>query len=224
MGKFSTAAMDLTMNQQLAVGRIIGFVIAVVGFGAAIWCAMASARLNAEFHQWERDRPMETAIDLSRPGQVTVPFRQTCGISHGEAICLECEIDRDPDERFQEAFTGLAAKFVIRDADGREIESRTIDVDSVHAWRDQIVLTGLAPFARGDYLATIEIESGAAALAGRPQVVYAVYQLCGMEQVPAIIWGAFGVVAGVTGLIAGACVLPGLLRHGIRRVGPSKEE
>lgn len=137
--------------QRLAVGRIVGLPIAVVAIGAAIWWAMVSARRNAEFHQWERDRPMEAVIDISQPGQVNVPFRQTCGISHGEAICLECEIDRDADERFQEAFTGLAAKVVIRDADGREIESRPINVDSVHAWSDQIILTGLAPFARGDY-------------------------------------------------------------------------
>lgn len=210
------------MNRHLAARRIIGLVIAVVGIGAAIWCAMLSARRNAEFHQWERDRPMETAIDLSQPGQVTVPFRQTCGVSHGEAICLECEIDRDADARF-EAFTGLSAKVVIRDAAGREVESRPIDVDSIHAWSDQIVLTGLAPFARGEYLATIEIESGAAALAGRPQVVYVVYQLCGLEQVPAIMWGVFGVAAGAIGVTSGVCVLPGLLRHGIRRVGPITE-
>lgn len=209
--------------QRLAVGRIVGLVLSVVAIGAAIWCAMLSARRNAEFHQWERDRPMETAIDLSQPGQVTVPFRQTCGISHGEALCLQCEIDRDADERFQKAFAGLSAKVVIRDAAGREIESRPIDVESVHVWSDQIVLAGLAPFARGDYLATIEIKSGAAALAGRPQVVYAVYQLCGMEQVPAIVWGVFGVAAGLIGVVFGVCVVPGLMRHGPWQVGASAE-
>jgi hypothetical protein len=34
------------------------------------------AELDAEFHQALDARPMETAIDLSQPGETTVPFRQ----------------------------------------------------------------------------------------------------------------------------------------------------
>ena len=54
-------------------------------------------------------------------------------------------------------------------------------------------------------------------LAGREQTIYAEYQLCGLEQLPAIIAGAFATGAGVIGVVAAVCVLPGLLRCGIWR-------
>jgi hypothetical protein len=120
--------------QRIATGRIVGLLVAVIGIGLSVWCAREAVRMNAEFHRWSDARPMETVIDVSKPGETTVPFHQTCSIPHGEALFL-----------------------------------------------------------------------------------YAKYQLCGLERMPATIAGAFAFGAGMIGLVAGVCAFPGLLRCGIWR-------
>ncbi len=203
--------------KQIATGRIVGLLIAVIGVGISIWCARDAVRMNAEFHQWLDARPMETVIDLSKPGESTVPFHQTCSISHGEALYFHCEFDDEAKQNLEELFAALSGSIVIKDPDGNEVESATINNKTVQSWDDKIMLTGFAPFRSGDYIATIRIDSGVAALTGKEQSIYAKYQLCGLEQMPAMIAGAFAFAAGMIGLVAAACVLPGLLQSGIWR-------
>ncbi len=50
--------------------------------------------------------------------------------------------------------------------------------------------------------------------------MYAAYQLCGAEALPMIEAGAFALAAGIIGVVAAVCVLPGLLRYGVRRNVP----
>lgn len=201
--------------RRLASGRIVGLLIAIIGTGISIWCARDALRMNAEFRQWFDARPMETAIDLSQPGKTTTPFHQTCSISHGEGLYLECDLGDDSNQDLEGLFKDLSANVVIEDSDGNAIESVKINNGTVRYWEGLIMLTGFAPFSKGDYVATIRIHTGAAALADKQQTVYAKYQLCGLEQMPAMISGAFAFGAGIIGLVAMVCVLPGLLRRGI---------
>lgn len=203
--------------RRLATGRIIGLLIAIAGTGVAIWCAYDALQLNAEFNQWLVARPMETPIDLSQPGETSVPFHQTCSISHGEALCLKCDLPDGAKRDLEELFKDLSATVAIKDADGSEIQVAKIDRTTVHHWADEIILAGLARFRNGEYIADIRVESGAANLSGKQQMIYAKYQLCGLERMPATIAGALAVGAGIVGLVSVACVLPGLWRAGIWR-------
>jgi len=203
--------------RQIAISRIVGLLIAVLGVGLSIWCAYHAFRMNAEFHQWLDARPLETAIDLSQPGETTVPFHQTCSISHGEALYLTCDLGGDSKQKLEELFATLTGNVVIKDLNGNEIESVKINNKTVQYWDDEITLTGFAPFRTGDYIATIRVDTGAAALVNKKQTIYAKYQLCGLEKMPAMIAGAFAVGVGIIGLIAASCVLPDLLRCGIWR-------
>ena len=178
--------------------------------------------MNGEFHQWLTARPMETAVDLSRPGEITVPFQQTCSISHGEAFYFKCDLDGASMEKPEQLFQDLSAKITIKDADGNEIENAKINSATVHNWDDDIILAEIAPFQTGKYVATIRIESGVPALANKQQTVYAKYQFCGVEQVPAVVVGAVAFGAGLIGVVSALCVLPGLLRYGIWRSSPLK--
>jgi hypothetical protein len=202
---------------HFAFGRIFGLLIAAVGIGASIWWARAAVRRNAEFHQWREARPLETSIDLSRPGETTAPFQQTCSTSHGESIFLDSDLDDAPGQNLEALFADLSGSIVIRDSNGDEIESVEINSRTVHDWDGRIMLAGFTPFRKWDYVATIRVDSGAAALAGKQQTIYARYQLCGLEQMPALIAGAFAFGAGIIGLVSAGCVLPGLLRSGFRR-------
>lgn len=203
--------------RRIATGRMVGLLIAIVGIGISISCARDALRMNAEFHQWLVARPMEAAIDLSQSGEITVPFHQTCSISHGEVLYLECDLDDHLKEDAEGLFKELSGNVVIKDSDGAEIESVKFNNNTVECWDGRIMLTGFVPFCSGDYVATIRVDSGAPALADKQQTVYAKYQLCGLEQMPAMITGAFAFGAGIIGLAAAVCVLPGLLSCGIWR-------
>ncbi len=198
--------------RRIATGRTVGLVVAIVGIGLSIWCACESIRLNAEFRQLLGARPMESAIDVSKPGEITVPFHQTCSISHGEALFLKCDLEDQSKQSAEKLLGDLSGSLVIKDANGSEIESVKINNTTVQDWDGKIMLTGFAPFRNGDYVATIRFDSGAAALAEKKQTIYAKYQLCGLEQMPATIASAFAFGAGMIGLVSAVCVLPGLLR------------
>ena len=201
--------------RKLATGTIVGLFIAITGITVSIWCAQAALRMNAEFHQWLDARPMHTAIDLSQPGETTVPFHQTCSISHGEALYLKCDLDDESKQNTEELLKNLSGNVVIKDSLGNEIESVQINYETTQYWDGKIMLAGFAPFRKGDYVATIQVDSGASTLSEKQQTIYAKYQLCGLERMPATITGAFAFGAGLIGLVSALCVLPGLLREGI---------
>jgi hypothetical protein len=216
--------MGTTTIRRIAVGRIIGLVLAAIGIGISIYFAREAMRMNAQFHEWLQARPMETVIDLSRPGETTVPFNQTCSISHGEDLYLKCDLDDTAKENPEELLKGLSATVVISKSNGEEIETLKINNKTAHHWDGKVVLAGFAPFRQGNYVATIRIDSGAPALADRAQTIYAKYQLCGLEQMPAMVAGGFALGAGIIGFVSAVCVIPGLLTGGFFRTIPEKAE
>lgn len=215
--------MGATTVRKIAVGRIIGLLLAAIGIGSSIYFAREAMRMNAEFHEWLQARPMETAVDLSKPSETTVPFNQTCSISHGEDLYLKCDLDDTVTENLEELLKGLSATVVISKSNGEEIETLKISNKTAHHWEGKVVIACFAPFLRGNYVATIRIDSGAPALANRAQTIYAKYQLCGLEQMPAMVTGGFALGAGVIGLVSAVCVIPGLLIGGLFRTVPRKD-
>jgi len=205
--------------RKIAVGRVVGLMIAASGVTASVYYACDSYRRNKEFHRWFEDRPIHFTVDLSKPGDVTVPFHQTCGTSHGEALFIKLTPDVESDDEIGELFDGFSATIIISDADGTEIEQATIGKSTIERWNgsEDLLLTDIAPFQKGEYLATLRVEATAPQLANREQVIYAKYQLCGLEQFPAFIVGAFSLGAGIIGVGASICVVPNLRRHGFRR-------
>jgi hypothetical protein len=204
--------------------RLVGLLIAIVSIGVAIWCAREAVRMNAEFHQWLVARPMQTAVDLSKPGETIVPFHQTCGVSHGQAVYLDCGLhdQSEPDTRL--LLRDLDGDIVIKDADGNEIATVTFNSKTaVQYWDGRILLAGFMPFPQGEYVATIRVHSGAPGLADKQQEMYSGYELCGIEQLPAFIASVFAFAAGIIGLVAAVCVLPGLVRCGIWRNVPTEQ-
>ncbi len=216
--------MGATTVRRIAVGRIIGLVVAAIGIGFSIYFAREAMRMNAEFHEWLQTRPMETVIDLSKAGETTVPFNQACSISHGEDLYLKCDLDDTVKENPEALLKGLSATVVISDSGGEEIETLMINNKTAHHWDGKVILAGFAPFRRGNYVATIRIDSGAPTLANKAQTIYAKYQLCGLEQMPAMVAGGFALGAGIIGFVSAVCVIPGLLTGGSFRTVPEKTD
>ena len=208
--------------RRIAVGRSIGLLLAITGITLSINGANEALRMSADFHAWLEARPMETVIDLSRPGQISVPFNQTCSSSHGEGLYLQCDLDEKLQQKPQEVLEGLSGAVVFKDMDGLEIDSVKVDNTRAQYWDGKLMLTNFSPLSIGVYVATIRIDSGAPALAGSEQTIYAKYHLCGLEQMPAMVTGAFAVGAGIIGLVSAVCVLPGLLQYGLMRQVPKE--
>ena len=158
---------------------------------------------------------MEAVVDLSQAGEFTATFHQTCSISHGEGLYLQCDLDQGVQPQLNELLKDLSGSVVISDANGVAVETARFDGGTAQIWEEAILLTGIAPFRTGRYVATVRVDRGARALAGRRQTIYAQYQLCGLEQMPAVIAGWFAFGAGSIGGVAAVIALPGLFRNGL---------
>ncbi|QDT98214.1 hypothetical protein [Gimesia aquarii] len=209
--------------RKLAIGRIICLIIALVLIYTAYSFGASAYRFKENFQEWIVARPMETTIDLSQPGKVSVPFHQTCSISHGELIVLDCNIKDEAGNVPDGLLTGLSASITFTDAEGNEVDSRELVHLGVHPQNGRIIrnvtgdiiLADIPTFRTGDYTATIIIEDGVTALADYPQMIYARYQLCGCEQIPVYTLGFVSFVIGTIGLIVMLSVVPGLIRFGV---------
>ena len=166
---------------------------------------------------------MQTEINLSQPGESVVPFRQTCSSSHGESLCLSLGPDHDLSEDSLNLLEELSGTLVISDSNGVEVTSAIFSKATAWLWNGQLVLADLDTFQRGDFVATIRVESGAPALAGKQQTLYARYQLCGLEQMPAVVAGGLTVVSLFVTAATACFVVPGLYRYGFRQWPQSEE-
>lgn len=203
--------------RKIAIGRMVGLFIAVMGIFMSIRYALLAVQWNTDFHQALTARPMETTIDLSQTGETTVPFHQTYSISHSEVLCLQCDLNDEKQRQPEKLFKGLSGKLTVRDFDDNEIKHASISSQTVQYSNGEIIITEFLPFRKGGYLATIRIDAATPALAAKKQTIYAKYFLCGAEKAAELGAGAFSLIAGLIGIVASVFVLPGLLRRGIWR-------
>lgn len=212
------------MRPKLDAYRIAGLVTAFVGISLMIFFYYHSVRGYDEFEGWLEDRPMQLAVDLSKPGEYTAPFRQTCGSAHATTVLLEVRPQITPCLEPRDALESLRAQIVIKRKDGSVVETTEIDTTRIYADGDDLplVLTSLPSFATGEYTATVLVESGSPELAEKQQSLFVRYQLCGMERLTADLAGAAAVLAGLIGVPTLIVILPRLIRHGLREVAPRK--
>lgn len=205
---------------RVAIGRCTFLVLGLLGIGASIWCALEASAWSADFQQWLVARPLDVLVDFSEPGETTAAFQQTCSVAHAQVLYLEIDLDaREPTDT-EHRFEGLSGNVTITDSHGVVVASDDFDGDTAHFSEGRFRLSRITPFARGDHVATIRVESGAAGLGGTAQRLHAEYELCGLELLPSKVFGVCAVVFGLFGLVVMSCVLPGLVRSGFRREDP----
>ncbi|MEQ9071906.1 MAG: hypothetical protein RLO18_34540, partial [Gimesia chilikensis] len=177
---------------------------------------------NSRFEQAIKARPMEAVLDLSQPGTVTVPFQQTCSISHGEGIYLDLKEVKTDKERV-EILGRFSGSIVIHDLAGNEIMKRGLSTSQASEMNGEVRLADLPTFAEGDYKATITVDTPGIASPHSRQTIYARYELCGLEQIPVVVFGFISFCAGFVALVSGSTTLPGWWRHGIWKPVPPEE-
>ncbi len=200
----------------MPIGRIIGAVTAAALLGVSAHSGFACHRKNRELKEWQVARPISASIDLSVPGETRTPFVQTCASSHGELVLLDLSPPIHPAKVAERVLEDLDATIVVSDESGNEVLRERIQGGTVQHWGDNhpILLARFHPFAVGNYTATINVESGDAALSNREQTIYAEYQSCGLEGFPALIAGAISFLTLIPGLVILFIVIRGFVKFG----------
>jgi hypothetical protein len=190
---------SVSFMRALAIGRIIGMIVAVGGIALAISFGVAAVQMRAKVEQWKRDRPLDATVDASKPGEWKVPYTQTCAQSAGVRLHLAADVDGHPFLLANEFLDDLSGTIVIKDANDQPVESVRF-----HGKRSQtyqgiahlLLFDGQLP--EGNYTATIRIDAGAMLPSGSRLRLYGDYYLSTLEVVPYV----EGAMAGVAGLIA----------------------
>ena len=112
------------MVKHTSIWRLVAAITAGGLICAAVYWSFKYRRMDREFLEWGDARPLDAAVDLSRPGKVTARFHQTCQVSHGEEIYLAVKpaADRSNSTLLQ----GLDGVIRINDIHGKEIHCRIL--------------------------------------------------------------------------------------------------
>ena len=203
-------------------------------FAATVYSFIEFRRMNREFYEWIDARPMSATVDLSKPGRFTTAFRQTCHRAHGEAIYVSIPATDAQNQDVDQLLEGLEGTITVTDAGGNEVVVGEIGSQfgdmrygAFTLQDDRIMVCYFTPFAKGDYVAQINITRGAEKLAGTKQTMFAKYELCGLERFSALIAAGFSVLCALPGLVISLFVAIGFRKHGIyvspRRQSRSRE-
>jgi hypothetical protein len=203
--------------RKIALGRIVALCITLVLLALAIPMTVTTAQISGRFAQWQKDRPVDIAVDLSKTGTTTAPFIQTCQSAHSESIFLEVEgLDL---KKTSDALNGLAGsiRIVYDDQSADETfdlaEAIPIDMGPDNKAR----LGGFFPFPTGTYTLILKVDKPAPLLANHAQRLTAQYMLCGMEQWPELFGYALSALLWILVLLFGAPSTFGLLKYGWRK-------
>jgi hypothetical protein len=198
---------------RLPKGRTLAYAVAVLLCGVGAFFLITAQRYRQDFCRWQTANPVDIAIDMSHPGEVVGAFKQTCHISHGEALCLMLPSNMVATTTWTNLLQDLRFVARIEDQNGKEKVREEFTGDLF--WRDYLLdgtipLLQFAPFEKGDYRLTLTVTEGVSALHGTPQRLVARYMLCGLEMMPAFISMVMGLacfaVAGVVALVTALVV------------------
>jgi|GEM_PF-4397650 len=202
--------------RRIAIGRLIGFVLAVGLLLFAVLMAAEYVKLDRDLREWEAAKLVSVPVDFSKPGKVSIPFKQICEMSHGQAFYLSTKGMEHLDcEQAQRVFEGLKVTIAIHSADGREMQTHGYSYYDGDAQR--FVLDRSFPFPIGDYEATVDVVVGAPSLKTIEQTLEAEYIFCGLERMVVDLLKTLAVVSGIVGLAIGFFVAQRFRRYGIWR-------
>ena len=201
--------------KRIAVGRIVGTGIAVLGLLLGTYFGWEAWQLDARLDVWMSEPLFATEVDLSTPGSVELPYYQDCYIAHGVMVCLDCDVDNEAKHDFPQLFEGFAGTITVNDESGEKLESLGVAREYIQCWDGEFVLAYLPLHDNQECVATLRVDSGASQLSGVKQTVYVQYELGGLERLAVKFEYGVAAVAGLVGLVSLACVLPGFWRHGV---------
>lgn len=181
---------------------------------AAAYLTYRALDWNARFHDALTATPASGTIDLSTPGAVTLPFRQTFTAAHGQGLyVLLPTAERAETLRAQDPPASLGHA-VLRDAAGETVDEQELVLEDRSPLWDKpraLNIASLRTVPPGDYTLELTITSptpNPAPDLDEPLPLVAYYQLCGLEQLPTYILGAGAVLTALVALLCGLFTIP----------------
>lgn len=203
--------------RKIAIFRIIGLVIVIVCLYQTISAVRSASRIKTQFDNALTARPIDTAIDLSKPGETTTQFLSTYYPAHGIELYLQGDFPPTQDQDLVDLLQGFAGQLIITDDKGNEIQVIQLERENMKSMADEISVAGFWMHEVGEFVATVRVDSPAKALAGTEQSLHAGYRLCGCELLPAFVMNIYAFVMGLSSFFVGIWVTVGFLQYGIYR-------
>lgn len=202
------------MKARWTLWRAISAGCALCLLGLAVQFSLTARKLSQQFASWETAKPIDTAVDFSTPGEIVVPFHQTCFSAHSEVIGLRIPATALQGRRITQLLDGASARLEVRRLQTTNVvASAELDL----SWAGELI-DGVFPvffvsdFSKGEYEAKVKVETGAPALKGVPQRLEGRYLLCGMEALPAEIAKDGAIIFAILGGLIGIVLLYRLAR------------
>ena len=206
------------MSARWTIWRAISAGLALCLLGLAAKCFVDARKFRKQFEDWETAKPMDAVVDLSTPGEIVVPFHQTCSSSHSEVVALRVPASALQGGSITQLLQGASARIEVRRKQGTNVvESAELDL----SWTGDLIdgaipVFFVSPFRRGEYEATVSVTAGAPGLKGVSQRLEGRYLLCGMEAMPAEIAKFGGIGSSGLASLVGMVLLYRLARVPIR--------
>ncbi len=203
-----------SMSARWTIWRAISAGLALCLLGLAAKCFVDAQKFMKQFEDWETAKPIDTVVDLSTPGEIVVPFHQTCSSSHSEVIVLRVPAAAVQGGSITQLLQGASARIEVRHKqDTNIVESAELDL----SWTGDLIdgatpIFFVSPFRKGEYEARVRVMAGAPGLKGVPQKLEGRYMLCGMEAMPAEIAKFGGIATSILGGVVGIVLLYRLAR------------
>ncbi len=203
------------MSARWTIWRIISAGLALCLLGFAAKCFLDARKFRKQFEDWQTAKPIDAVVDLSTPGEIVVPFHQTCSSSHSEVIALRVPAAVLQGGSITQLLQGASARIeIFRKQDTNAVERAELDL----SWTgDQIdgatPVFFVSPFRKGEYEAKVSVTAGAPGLRGVPQRLEGRYLLCGLEAMPAEVATFGGIGSGVLGCLVSVVLLYRLARR-----------
>ncbi len=115
---------------------------------------------------------------------------------------------------------GLAGRIEIVDENGQLFESAEFNDSTLMNWGDEFILARIPVFEIGEYDAVIRIDSFGSNVTQQRQRITVRYRLCGLELMPAYIFGAISIFSSIVALVSGFYIVPWARRFGIWSINP----
>jgi hypothetical protein len=181
----------------------VAAVIAVILLLVAVFLFIKARQGFRRYEQWRQAEPVRMEVDLSQPGRYTAPFHHTCRCSHG-GVLFHLETHQAAMDKGEHAnrFEGLKGKISLVDSAGEVVHEADFAAADLLASFD-------LPAPEGVYSLVVEVTEAAKDLEGMEQALTARYLLCGMEVMPAPIYGLWGMLSTLlgVGIVAGAVIV-----------------
>jgi len=202
------------MRHKIPIGRTIALVIAVIFLILGILSFIKASGYYRKFYQWIKDEPIRIQVDLSKPGNYTGKFIQTCHIAHGLCLYVETQQKSASEDEALELVKGIKGSFAIIDSNGNNVLTgnfndshfatgrrsfSTYDLNDLDysvrcdcPVKNVPFLSLFSSFCDGTYTFKLAIYDGAPALANTNHMLVARYSLCGLEILPGALLRLFG--------------------------------